>query len=344
MRHSNIHPPRRPVAVCVAATVFMCCGTLCRGDTGRPPANAELDSVREWLWSNPPDGINRAERRNRMCVIQKAADRFPARNMFSYVALWILSPETADEYENDGILYYLKTSTDHAVEDISRTRVAEGLALWHIYNMGYVFKTPEVCFAIDICLRDGQRIVDELDFLLITHEHADHHAGGLARAMIKAGKPVVSRFGPGSMIVDGPREFRFGPVRVKVDIGDHSPRHPSGRNNMLMFQVDCGESASGCVIYHSGDGANYRKMTPDKPVDVFIPHVACSGMSVAKAIRHIDPSITFVSHVMELTHGRTGSRWSYDYAYDAVGGLPDSEVAVLTWGERWLFPGTVLDD
>ncbi len=39
------------------------------------PSRAELDEVRQWLWKNPPDGKNRADRRKRMALIQKASEQ-----------------------------------------------------------------------------------------------------------------------------------------------------------------------------------------------------------------------------------------------------------------------------
>ncbi|MCX5759373.1 MAG: hypothetical protein NTU83_12875 [Candidatus Hydrogenedentes bacterium] len=140
-----------------------------------------------------------------------------------------------------------------------------------------------------------------------------------------------------------PWEHRFGPIRIKVDIGDHTPRNPDGRDNMSMYQIDCGESANGAVIYHSGDGANYDKMTPDKPVDIFIPHVACSGMIVADAVRRLNPKFALISHILELTHAKGGARWSYEYSFDAIKDLPESQARILVWGERWTLPGTQLD-
>ncbi len=304
------------------------------------PSNASLDTVRTWLWENGPDGTNGVARRERMAVIQAAADAFPHQWFKRYLASWVVDPERADAFEQCGVLYYLRQATDHVIEDIQATRVKEGLVVWHLYNMGYVFKTAEVCFGIDVHVRDAARLVQDMDFLLVTHEHPDHHLGGAIAGMIDAGKPVVTRFYKGTTIVAEPTEFRYGPVRIRIDIGDHTPRRPSGQNNMLMFQVDCGASAFDCTIYHSGDGANYAKMTPDKPVDIFIPHVACSGMDVAEAIRHVKPKITFVSHVMEISHNIGGARWTYDFAFERVKAFAEDEALVFTWGERWIYPGT----
>ena len=302
------------------------------------PGNKELDAVRQWFWSHPPDGTNRAERLDKMAVIQAAADQLTNRDAKRAVVGWGLSRKPAKA--DNGVLHYLDSAVDRAVKDIHGTRVSHGVVVWHLYNMGYVFKTPEVCFGIDVCIPGAKRLVKELDFLLISHGHIDHNSGGLGPAMIKAGKPVVTEFLPGSTIVKEPTEIHFGPARVKIDIGDHSPKNPDRRNDMLMFQVDCGASSGNATIYHSGDGANYEKMTPDRPVDVFIPHVACSGMEVADAMRHVHPKVTLVSHVMELTHDPRGARWSFAYANDKVKEFPEKEALILTWGERWVLPGT----
>ena len=302
------------------------------------PDNRELDAVRAWFQSHPPDGANRAERLAKMAVLQAAADQFSNDDGVKALMSWGLSQKRRKA--ETGVQYYIESAIDGAVKEIHKTKVRHGVVIWYLYNMGYVFKTPDVCFGIDICIPGAKRLVRDLDFCLISHPHVDHNAGGMGHAMIDAHKPVITGFLQGSTIVTHPAEFHFGPARVKIDIGDHSPRDPDRCNNMLMFQVDCGPSSGDFTVYHSGDGANYEKMTPDRPVDVYIPHVACSGMEVAEAMRHVHPKVTLVSHIMELTHGRDGARWAFAFANDKIKDFPESEAIILTWGERWIPPGT----
>ena len=305
----------------------------------------QLDEVRQWLWRNPPNGKNRVERRQRMAVIQAACDSLPPAIYEDYVSCWTKDPTQADSLENQYPgLYYLRKATRFALADIQKTNVEKGMAIWYLYNMGYVFKTPDACFGIDVKTRDSEKLANVLDFLLITHEHHDHYSSALIDAMIKAGKPVITRWREGTTIVSAPREFTFGACRVKVDIGDH--HQPRTQNDMLMFQVDCGESANHRTIYHSGDCNNYQKMIPDKKVDVFIVHVQV-GMSVKDAITHLKPRLTFVSHALELGHNTeppNAWRWSFDYAFRQIKGIPESQATTLTWGERYLTPGTLLAD
>lgn len=306
------------------------------------PDKPALDAVREWFSRGEYGKESLAERRERMAVIQKACDQLSAEAFGEYRAAWRKNPKRADALESTGALYYLRQAQRAAIQDIKHTTVTKGLAVWQLYNTGYVFKTPTSCFGIDLFLRDAKDLEPDLDLLLLTHEHADHRSPDLIDAMIKAGKPVVSRFEHGGTTVTKPCELTFGPLRVKVDIGDHHRQIPSGCNNMLMYEVDCGTSASGCVVYHSGDGNNFLKMKPDKLVDVFIPHVQV-GMSVEDAIHHLNPKVTLVSHVLELGHSPNPPhvwRWSYDYAFRMVRNTPPDRAIVLTWGEKWLLPGT----
>ncbi len=303
----------------------------------RPSPFPDLDAAQDWLWEHPADGTNASARRERMAIFQAAADECPPDAASRFL---LNVPGAAESAGRFGILHALARASDKAYDDIIRTRVESGLAVWLLYNMGFVFKTPEACFGVDICLHDAARFSDTLDFLLVTHSHPDHSTKALVREMLARGKPVLSSFVEGGIIVKKPWEGRFGAVRVKVDIGDHTPRSPAGLDNMCMYQIDCGPSANGAVVYHSGDGANYGKMMPDRPVDLFIPHVACSGMKVADAVRHLNPKVALIAHILELTHAKDGARWSYEYSFDAIESLSESQARILVWGERFILPGS----
>lgn len=317
-------------------------------DAKRIPTRQQLDAAREWLWANPPNAANVPARRERIALIQAAGDALLAKSFLDYLQCCKNDPDAADNMEQDGILRYLRKATDRAVEDVHKTKVNKGMAVWLVYNMGYVFKTPDTCFGIDLSLRNGQRLARDLDFLLISHEHGDHNCADLWLAMREARKPIVTRWRPKGYpdvaITTQPAEFRFGPARVKVDVGDHNWYLPDRLNNVLMFQVDCGPAANNVTIYHAGDGNNWSKMKPDRKVDLFIVSVA-DGMWIPRAIGHVKPKITLASHVLELTHHPTPPhlwRWSFNLAFNTIKSIPPEQAIVLTWGERWLAPGTAL--
>lgn len=307
--------------------------------------HTSLERNRRWLWNHPPNGRNRAARRQRMQSLQDAADDLSASTYMTYLRAWNSSATVADRLEQAyPVLSYLRAATQQAVQDIGATQVKGGIVVWYVYNMGYVFKTPTACFGIDLHFRDAETLVEDLDFLLITHGHRDHFTASLLDAMLAAGKPIVTRWYPGSLLVTQPTELRFDSIRVKVDIGDHHRHLPVlSWNNMLMFQIDVGSGGDAYTIYHSGDGNRFKKMKPDKPVDLFIVHVQLP-MDVGDAIAYLAPRQTLVSHVLELSHG-TGPplplRWSFDFAFNQLERIEDERAMVLTWGERWLVPHTV---
>lgn len=306
-----------------------------------------LDSIREWLWAHPPNGNNRAVRRQRVQAIQTATNHLPASTYLKYLQAWTSSVSKADTLEHDYLaLAYLRSATQLAVQNIRATQVREGMAIWYLYNMGYVFKTPETCFGIDLHFRDAEALAADLDFLLVTHGHRDHFTPALLDAMLAAEKPVVTQWYPGSLLVTQPAELMFGPIRVKVDIGDHHRHLPVvSWNNMLMFQIDYGNADTTYTIYHSGDGNRFKKMQPDKPVDLFIVHVQLP-MDVVDAIHYLTPRQTMVSHILELSHSAgfpLPLRWSFDFAFKKLEHIDENRTLILTWGERWLVPHTTIE-
>ena len=103
-----------------------------------------------------------------------------------------------------------------ALSEIETARVDQGIAVWQLYNMGYIFKTPEVTFGIDVVSgpisHDWRwpipedivtRLTDCIDLLLVTHNidnyrthpwvtwyHTDHCDRTIVDGMLRSGKPV----------------------------------------------------------------------------------------------------------------------------------------------------------
>jgi hypothetical protein len=140
------------------------------------------------------------------------------------------------------------------------------------------------------------------------------------------------------------RKIKLKNLTIKIDVGDHQQR-PEQHNNMLMFQIDCGEDANNFCLYHSGDGCNFYKMKPDRPLDLFIVHTGTGNMKVENAIAHLHPKFTLVSHMMELAHSPHPPhdwRFPFDFAFNTIKNTPPEKADLLTWGERWLAPRTQL--
>ena len=76
-------------------------------------------------------------------------------NRFSHKA-WLAYRNEKDmdkvaELERSGVPYFLRKSFDKVCKEVRTTKVKQGtIAVWLVYNMGYIVKTPTATFAIDL--------------------------------------------------------------------------------------------------------------------------------------------------------------------------------------------------
>ena len=100
-----------------------------------------------------------------------------------------------DREKCDPIIYFYRSAFDRVMDGIKNSKVENGTAaIWLLYNMGYVVKTPSGCFAIDISHRWAKELAPYIDFLCVTHKHSDHYNNDLIQAMFDLGKPVLSNY------------------------------------------------------------------------------------------------------------------------------------------------------
>lgn len=275
------------------------------------------------------------ERLDACAVLQNSVDRLRAAEFGKYFRS---TPEEAKaEEDKRAILRFLNSSFDKVLKELTETEVPEGsVMLWHVYNMGYVVKTPTQAFAIDIKHRRANELIPYIDFLLITHPHGDHFTGSFNNALAEAGKPVVSNFIDNEWKTpkEEGREYRFGDISIKTTLVDHNK---NAVKFVSMYEIDCGPKSGNCIILHSGDGNNNDQVIPTRPVDVFIPHMAV-GLNIPKAVNEtVKPAATLLSHHLELGHPINLWRWSYEYGYNIVKACENDSVYLPVWGERYTF-------
>ena len=116
-------------------------------------------------------------------------------------ATGLVKPKDYFSYMRDGdtrglkALAALEHSFDKVMREAKETVVkGDAPAVWSVYNMGYVVKTRESLFSIDLVHRRAPELAKMLDFALITHNHNDHWRQEFYRVMDGAGKTVVSNF------------------------------------------------------------------------------------------------------------------------------------------------------
>lgn len=237
------------------------------------------------------------------------------------------------------ILYMHDAAFQRVLDEMKSVEVEEGeVALWLVYNMGYVVKTSKSCFAVDLKHRRAEEMAPYLDFILITHKHGDHFDLRLCEKMDSLKKPVVSNFYSEKYMTKKPATFQFGEVSVKTVTVDHNK---TLLNYVTTFEIDCGNSAGNCVIYHVGDANNYTQLKPSKAVDIFIPH-AKVGLNIPKCVDEtIKPKNTLISHFLEMGHHRRRKdgyyRVPWVYGFKLVSQINSQGAVIPFWGEKFLW-------
>jgi hypothetical protein len=295
----------------------------------------------------PQNDSDLAHRKQLLEIIQLSAHKVSPFTYMQYMNYWSTDPSKADKLEEKyELLKYLRAATGRSIDKITKTKIDSGMICWYFYNMGYVFQTATTRIGIDLNFRDAEKLAPLLDLLLVTHAHHDHVGRKLIDSMIALKKPVVTGFYPHTTIVKGDTVLIFGDNRIRIEIGDHHRHLPVlSTNNMLMYQIDYKNNGEKYTIFHSGDGNGIAKMKPDSPVDIFIVHTQLP-MPLSKAVYQVRPTITFASHVLELSHSDgfpLPLRWNYDFCYRQIAKVKGYKVITLAWGESWMIPGTKVE-
>ena len=225
------------------------------------------------------------------------------------------------------------------LKEVRETSVTERPAIWFVYNMGMVVKTPQVCFSIDLKHPRAVELAPHLDFALITHNHDDHHTEAFYRAMNGVGKTVVSNFldNYGAMRAEGgfgggytraEKTFVFRDVEIRTSLADHNAYLA---DFTTAFEIRIGEF----VIYHTGDCSSVKKLNPTRTPDVWVVHPYC-GLAVADGVAKFHPKLTAIAHLNELGHARDRWRWTYAQGFEAAEAAKAAggEAIVPVWGDR----------
>ena len=236
----------------------------------------------------------------------------------------------------------LERAFEKVFREARETTVGNVPAVWSVYNMGYVVKTREALFSIDLHHRRALEFAPLLDFALITHNHGDHYRLPFYQAMNRAGKTVVSNFLDNYGAADwrkgghywdaggyirGVRTFRLKDVEIRTSLVDHN-------QYLVDFTTAFEIRVGNWRMYHSGDCGNAAKLgTVWGAPDLWTFFPGC-GVDVAEALGKIGAKKTVFGHLWELGHatGRLttpGIRSALAKA-DSVG----AKAEVAFWGDR----------
>ena len=226
-----------------------------------------------------------------------------------------------------------REAKDTVVTDINRP------AIWYVYNMGLVVKTPKTLFSIDLHHRRAEEFAPLLDFALITHNHNDHYTERFKVAMDRGQrKPVVNNFFDNYGVRDrkfggymraNSKTFQYGDVKIITGLCDH--------NSYLIdyttpFEVQIGDF----TLYHSGDCCSHEKLRVSRQPDIWVFHPRC-GMDAAKGCQEaIHPKLAVIAHLQEMGHAKGRYRWTYRDGLDEKAKLETAGFAARMplWGDR----------
>ena len=299
-------------------------------DPAPQPSGSTIETVVADLLDNT-SCLNADDKRMKLIEqVQKYSDACPKADYDKYYKL--SSASDAAKMENNTILGYYKKALQRVVSEVKSTTLPQGkVALWHLYNMGYVVKTPSHCFGIDLKHREAAELVPYIEFLLITHEHSDHYSPELNAAMKLAGKAVYSNFVDNEYKITGKKTIKpVDGMEIVVALADHSAEL---KNFCVTYQIDCGADTGNKVIYHIGDTYNASQLSKTKDIDIFIPHGGIN-MNFTQALNKIEPKNILVSHMNELSHAIDNYRWPYSKAFDRVEQWKPRAAYVPVWGEK----------
>ena len=229
---------------------------------------------------------------------------------------------------------------DKVLAEIDQTEVTGRPAVWFVYNMGFVVKTPKSLFAVDLHHRRAELLAPRLDFALVTHNHGDHYTDLFYHAMNDVGrKTVVSNFkdnygasraaGRVGGYTRAVKTFELGDVKVRTTLTDHNPYLI---DFTTAFEITIGDF----VIYHSGDCGNAEKLRPECPnPDLWMFHPRC-GMKPVDGARAVNPKLSVVAHLNELGHARDRWRWTWAQGEHDRQSLEEAgfRAVVPLWGDR----------
>ena len=238
----------------------------------------------------------------------------------------------------------LSAAFDKVLREAKETVISgDRPAVWSVYNMGYIVKTREAMFSIDLVHRRAAEFAPLLDFALITHNHDDHWRRDFYRAMDGAGKTVVSNFLDNYGVrhwrkdggyIRGVKTFRFKDVEVRTSLIDHN-------DYLIDFTTAFEMKIGDFLLYHTGDsgkGTEPKLGTAWGRPDLWLFFPGC-GVDVAKAVQKVDAKRIVFGHLWELGH-RNGHRGRLDAplirrALDNA--RPHcSDVSFALWGDRVL--------
>ena len=157
--------------------------------------------------------------------------------------------------------------------------IPSGARIWHMYNHGYIVKTPSSTFAFDL-INDPRgyqlptSVLEQIDVAFASHAHADHF-GILSAQIAKLGGEVVTCY----TLPAGSQATIRG-----LDVAAYFGLHNDPNN---IFHVTTPE---GLTIMHTGDTQDSIYLPDDVPTDILLINTWIGA--IRYGIYRVEPDLT----------------------------------------------------
>ena len=241
------------------------------------------------------------------------------------------------------VLNFYDSALERLLTDIPATRVEPGtVVIWYLYNLGFVIKTPDSCFGVDLHHRNAVRFAPFLDFIVVTHNHRDHYSIPLMRRMNELNKLVISNFFPNPGYTKASEyTHQIGNITIICSEADHNYKL---KKFTMPMEIICLTGDKKFVFYTSGDCGDHVFLEKrSEKIDVYAIHPRCA-MDPVKAVAKLEPELTFIGHLQELGHEINRYRWPFTLGRDVFNRLQKigRQSYIPVWGEKFIWDGRKL--
>ena len=266
--------------------------------------------------------------------IQALADRTSADEFHAF-------DENTKLQTNNPLLKFYEQCLDKLMLQIPDEKVEDGsIAIWYLYNMGFVIKTPNSCFGLDIHHRNADRLEPLLDFLVVTHNHDDHYSIPLMTKMTKAGKPVLSNFFPNAYYTKAASmSYQFNGVTIHCGEADHNNKL---KKFTMPVEIICQTGKQHFVFFSSGDCASHTFLDKKSEfIDLYAVHPR-NIMVAREAASRLNAKTTFIVHLLEMGHEINRWRWPFSVGQAETRDFQQGKLQawIPFWGEKYIWDGT----
>ncbi len=293
------------------------------------------------LWDSSPFLIG-TNRKSILAKIEEYSNSLPHTAFQSYLNA---TTTVAEEMEKTNpILSIYRYAFDYVLSQLKSETPEHGSTfIWLLYNMGFIIKTPSICFGIDLNHRLAVQLEPHLDFICVTHDHADHQSLELMNAMHQSGKPVLSNFYMPSRNYHSTSagHYAIDNVSIRTNITDHDA---TLKNFTTVFRIDTGADSGDFTLLHCGDSSfdpsQYTNVDGGSPSLLILR----SGTKVENNIigtgsGKVNPKNVFLSHLIELRHRIKESpmRFTIMGTLENVPNISNDNTFVPFWGEKFIW-------